>query len=657
MAQCSSVVGGSFDFGLDRRLTKAVARLGYVTPTEVQARVIPLAMQGKDLLVRARTGSGKTAAYALPMLQKILSAAGAPDTAAGTKALVLVPTRELCVQIRDHVWAIMQYCRDVVSLAALSADAGTQQAQLRGRPDVVIATPGRLLRAVQLQRRRGECAALAACSLQGSLETLIVDEADLVLSYGYTEDVRTIVTRVMPKVCQCFLMSATFTDELLALEKLILHNAVVLKLGDECAGTALLQHYVRVPPEDKPLLLYALLKLGIIRGKTVFFVNSVDRCYRVKLLLEQFCVQSAVLNAELPQMSRDHIIDQFNRGIIEYLIATDDIGSHQDTTGDVSRGMSEYGASTTTNGGKCASSHRANTRQPPVLSPQSAPNMVGADFGVQRGVDFKNVDTVVNYDFPQSVEAYMHRIGRTARGGAGGAALSIVTPRSDLRQRHRRGTCSAICGRDEDEAVLARVQQAQLPCLAASKRSTSGIVPLAPQQPSLLDIDMRELDGFRYRVEDVRRAVTTIAVRDARLREIKMEIVNSKTLRGHFHENPRDLQILRHDAHLQPSKVQSHLATIPPYLRPRSMRGNAGNGHTHNTKKRRRSTSRDDGGLSRTLLGAPSRDADMDAWAAPASRASGGGDGKLGLGGGLRHRKGRQVKSKRKRASTDSNVW
>ena len=572
----------AFDFGLDRRLIKAVALLGYANPTEVQARVIPLALEGKDLLVRARTGSGKTAAYALPMLQKIL-AAEAPACAVGTKALVLVPTRELCVQIRDHVWAIMQYCRDVVSITALSADAGTQQAQLREHPHVVISTPGRFLRAVQMQQqhRGGNCAALASCALQRSLETLVVDEADLILSYGYSEDVRTIITRAVPKVCQCFLMSATFTDELLALEKVLLHSAVVLKLDGDCAGTAL-QHYVRVPPGDKPVLLYALLKLGIVRGKAVVFVNSVDRCYRVKLLLEQFCVPAAVLNAELPQLSRDHIIDQFNRGLVKYLIATDDAkpqrhGARQHT------GNSSTGCVARTGVGCDANGCRVDARGlVGVASTESGRGADGStDFGVQRGVDFKNVDTVVNYDFPDSVEAYMHRIGRTARGGAVGTALSLVTHRDGVHRTHRRAKRSVGCGNGEDEIVLAQVQrhQSSLAPPGPHLHSAAAFVPRAHgtesgaglEQPSLLDIDIRELDGFRYRVEDVQRAVTTVAVRDARLREIKMEMVNSKKLREHFHEHPHDLQTLRHDAHLQPSNVQPHLASIPPYLYPSSL--------------------------------------------------------------------------------------
>jgi ATP-dependent RNA helicase DDX56/DBP9 len=191
------------DLGLDRRLLKACAKAGFIYPTLVQSKCIPLALKGKDLLVRARTGSGKTAAYGLPLLQKLLARREAqPDAPPAVRAVVLVPTRELVEQVRGQLWELMAYCRDCLGLLALVDDnMSAQQAQLRDRPDIVVATPARLV----AHLRAGNI------SLKGSVETLVVDEADLVLSYGYREDVKAI-TAHLPKICQGFLMSATLSQ-------------------------------------------------------------------------------------------------------------------------------------------------------------------------------------------------------------------------------------------------------------------------------------------------------------------------------------------------------------------------------------------------------------------------------------------------------------
>lgn len=171
--------------GLDNRLRKAVQRLGHVRPTLVQSKCLPLAItSGRDLLVRAKTGSGKTLAYCLPLLQKILRSSEASNHAPGVRAVILVPTRELCSQVFRTLQSLVYYCDEVVSLAVLSAtrgrgtkaqqDLARQKAMLRDRPDVIVATPAGLLTHI----RNGDV------ELKETMETLVVDEADLVLSFG-----------------------------------------------------------------------------------------------------------------------------------------------------------------------------------------------------------------------------------------------------------------------------------------------------------------------------------------------------------------------------------------------------------------------------------------------------------------------------------------
>ncbi len=352
----------AFDFGLDRRLIKAVSRMGFVYPTLVQSKAVPLALEGKDLLVRARTGSGKTAAFALPTLHKVLltkaeqqqereeasggaaaaaaAAAAATTTRAGKKkqqqqqqqqqqhpgkavprgvlAVVLVPTKELCDQTYRTFWDLTYYCRDVINVQALvgGGDAATmsaQQALLRDRPDVLISTPSRLLSHLQAGN----------VVLKDSVQTLVMDEADLILSFGYDEDVKQVVA-ALPRIYQGMLMSATLSPELDDLKRVVLHSPAVLKLEEGRTDGDLLQFYVPLPEADKLLLVFVFLKLGVLEGKGLFFVNSLDGCYSLKLFLEQFSIRAAVLNAELPLNSRLHTLQEFNRGIFDFLIATDE---------------------------------------------------------------------------------------------------------------------------------------------------------------------------------------------------------------------------------------------------------------------------------------------------------------------------------------------
>lgn len=530
------------EIGLDYRLRKAVARLGHVRPTLVQSKCLPLAISsGRDLLVRAKTGSGKTLAYCLPLLQKVLSNKQGTKDKPGVRGIILVPTRELCTQVYNQLTQLIYYCDDVVSLAILSigrvrTDARTeeeldrQEAMLRDNPDIIVATPNGLLTNIRNK----------ALDLRETVETLVVDEADLVLSFGNSDDINEIV-KSLPRIYQGMLMSATLSPELESLKKIVLNSPVTLKLEDEeesQSSSALKQFYVKLPKIDKNLVLYVFLKLGLLRGKGLLFVNSTDAGYRLKLFLEQFHIRSAVLNAELPFCSRLNIIEQFNVGNFDYLIATDSSADAEiSTTPDDSN----------------------NNRKVSDDKNQSK------EYGVSRGMDFYRVSFVVNFDVPPNAGSYAHRIGRTARGGAKGVALTFVNTNSI-----------------EETEILESIQDSQ-PRISLSGASTDNLqASLAEfneetglheqRQPLPLDFDLQEIEGFRYRVEDVQRAVTKTAVRETRAAELKAEILNSDRLQSHFEANPADLQLLAHDrvaTHV--SRVQAHLKNVPKYLLPRGM--------------------------------------------------------------------------------------
>ncbi|KAE8619005.1 hypothetical protein XENTR_v10009565 [Xenopus tropicalis] len=507
------------ELGLDDRLLKSIADLGWAKPTLIQEKAIPLALEGKDLLARARTGSGKTAAYSIPIIQNLLQAKMTVSEQA-IRVLILVPTKELGQQVQQMIRQLTVYCARDIKVADISgqADISAQRPILMEKPDIVVGTPSRVLTHMTQQ----------TICVRDTLQALVIDEADLVFSFGFEEDLKNLLCQ-LPKIFQSFLMSATFSEDVQALKELVLHNPVTLKLEESQLpdSSQLTQYHIQCEEEDKFLLLYTLLKLSLIRGKTIIFVNEVDRSYRLKLFLEQFSIPACVLNSELPIHSRCHIISQFNQGFYDYIIATDE-HSLADPSVKGRRGEGKK------KGGK---------------------GQKGQDkeYGVSRGIDFQNVSTVLNFDFPQSVDSYIHRAGRTARANNPGVALTFVA-------------------------------HTELPLLSEVEEALGGGVPdehvLKPYR-----FCMEEVEGFRYRCRDAMRSVTKQAIKEARLKEIKEELLNSEKLKTYFEDNPRDFQLLRHDKPLHPAIVKPHLKNVPEYLIPPALRAVA---DIHNRKRKRR---------------------------------------------------------------------
>ncbi|KAI0917991.1 hypothetical protein AcW1_006982 [Taiwanofungus camphoratus] len=586
----------SFSHILDSRILRALADLGFARPTLVQKKAIPLALENRDVLARARTGSGKTAAYSIPVVQKILNAkANIPSeelTKQVTRALILVPTRELAEQVSAHLNGLLAYCDKEVIVGNVSAGTSThmQRTLLSDNPDIVIATPSRAL--VLLQSK---------AMILNSLDTLVIDEADLILSYGHDEDVRQIFNGgYLPKLYQSFLMSATMTEDVEALKGLALRTPVILKLEeDEDDAANLTQYSVRCSEVDKFLLTYVILKLKLIKGKCILFVNDVDRCYRLKLFLEQFSIKSCVLNSELPLNSRYHVVQEFNKGVYDYIIASDESASRaeQDSEDepeeeevdeqseeftstqrepvpeqlDISDGETERPSTSRISHKRkrigdslpadTASSSKASTNS---NKRKHRRRNGDAEYGVSRGVDFVDVSCVINFDLPSSARSYTHRIGRTARAGRSGIALSFVVPRE---QWGRNKVVGCVESSKEDERVFARVEREQ------GGRGS---------QIKEYRFDLKQVEAFRYRMEDALRAVTRSAIKEARIKELKTEILTSEKLKAHFEDNPNDLEYLRHDKPLHPTRVQSHMKHVPKYLLPRiaPVAGGEGGGDT-----------------------------------------------------------------------------
>ncbi|KAL5322370.1 hypothetical protein ACEPPN_010343 [Leptodophora sp. 'Broadleaf-Isolate-01'] len=527
--------------GLDSRLLQGITKQKFQTPTLVQSKAIPLALEGRDILARAKTGSGKTAAYLLPILHSILKRKQTSTTQC-TSALILVPTRELADQVLKVVESFSAFCtKDIraVNLTQKVSDA-VQRSLLADSPDIVIATPARA--SVNLNT--------VAFSLD-NLVHLVIDEADLVLSYGYDEDLQN-VAKIMPKGVQTILMSATLTSEVETLKGLFCRDPVVLKLEEaEAEGEGVSQFVVKCAEEEKFLLTYVIFKLKLIKGKCIIFVGDIDRCYRLKLFLEQFGTRSCILNSELPVNSRIHVVEEFNKNVYDIIIASDE----HEVLGDEDEPKEDNGEEEpeATNGKADGEKEKKVEHEAQHSKKKRKTAKRDREYGISRGIDFKNVACVLNFDLPTSSKSYTHRIGRTARAGQTGMALSFVVP-AELYRKHKP---TSIESAKDDEKVMAKIVKHQI-------KKGKEVKPY--------NFDMKQVEAFRYRMGDALRAVTGIAIREARTRELRQELIKSEKLKRHFEENPEDLHHLRHDGELRPARVQSHMKHVPEYLLPKEGR-------------------------------------------------------------------------------------
>ena len=287
-----------------------------------------------------------------------------------------------------------------------------------------------------------------------------------------------------------------------------------------------------------------------------------------------------MLNSELPVNSRIHVVEEFNKNVYDIIIASDEheiLGDEED--GRVQRrGVKDKDmARSNVSGSAYSQPDGPGTTSSPPPYENEATTVVAVEgsaveprkkkrksvkrdkeYGISRGIDFKNVACVLNFDLSTTAKSYTHRIGRTARAGKNGMALSFVVP-AELYRKHRP---TSVATTEHDEEVLAKIIKQQ------SKKGKE----IKPYH-----FDMKQVDAFRYRMSDALRAVTRLAIREARTRELRQELLKSEKLKRHFEENPGDLHHLRHDGELRAARVQPHLKHVPNYLMPSNgKRGIAG---------------------------------------------------------------------------------
>ncbi|ASV81014.2 DEAD/DEAH box helicase [Enterococcus hirae] len=338
---------------LSPELLKSVERAGFEEATPIQSETIPLALSGKDVIGQAQTGTGKTAAFGLPMLEKI-------DTNRHElQGLVIAPTRELAIQTQEELYRLGRDKRVRVQAVYGGADIGRQIRGLKDRPHIVVGTPGRMLDHINRHTLK-----------LGTVETLVLDEADEMLNMGFLEDIESIISKV-PEERQTLLFSATMPPAIKNIGVKFMKSPTHVKIkAKEMTADLIDQYYVRAKEYEKFDIMTRLFdvqtpELTIVFGRTKRRVDELARG------LEARGYRAEGIHGDLSQQKRMSVLRSFKNGHLDILVATD----------------------------------------------------VAA-----RGLDISGVTHVYNYDIPQDPESYVHRIGRTGRAGKGGMSVTFVTP-------------------------------------------------------------------------------------------------------------------------------------------------------------------------------------------------------------------------------------
>jgi len=347
------------DLGLSEPLLKAVSEKGYTTPSPIQAQAIPAVISGRDVMAAAQTGTGKTAGFTLPLLEKLSKGGTAQSRVQSNnvRALVLTPTRELAAQVSDSIATYGKYLNLHSTVVFGGVKINPQMIRLRQGVDVLVATPGRLMdlynqNAVKFSQ----------------LEVLILDEADRMLDMGFIRDIKKIIA-LLPKHRQNLLFSATFSADIRALAKGLVHKPLEISVNPEnSTAEKVTQWLTPVDKKRKPAVLTHLIKENAW-GQVLVFTKTKHGANKLTRHLEAEGLTAAAIHGNKSQGARTKALASFKDGRVQILVATD----------------------------------------------------IAA-----RGIDIDLLPNVVNFDLPNVPEDYVHRIGRTARAGNTGQAVSLV---------------------------------------------------------------------------------------------------------------------------------------------------------------------------------------------------------------------------------------
>ncbi len=349
----TSIASPFAQFGFDESILRGIGAAGFETPRPIQFDTIPAGREGRDVLGLAQTGTGKTAAFALPMLDRLYGG----GRAKGPRALVLAPTRELATQIAEEIRVLSTFTK----LKSLTIYGGVSMRNqidaLRGRPDIIIGCPGRVLDLIGQGHLR-----------LGSVETLVLDEADHMFDMGFLPDIKKIIA-TLPEHRQNLLFSATMPKEIRGLANDLLNNPHVVELAHAAPASTIDHALYLVPDQRKKVLLETILKSKECETAIVF-TRTKHRARRLADQLKKAGHNAVGLQGSMTQGQRDRAMNGFRSRRFDILVATD----------------------------------------------------IAA-----RGIDVSNVSHVINFDVPRTAEDYTHRIGRTGRAEREGVALTFVT--------------------------------------------------------------------------------------------------------------------------------------------------------------------------------------------------------------------------------------
>jgi superfamily II DNA/RNA helicase len=300
-------------FGLDPRLVAAVRALGYLKPTPIQSKAIPIVMSGKDVMGAAQTGTGKTAGFALPILHRLMPFASTSMSPARhpVRALILAPTRELADQVATNVqqYAAQSPLRCAVVFGGV--DMNPQTEALRAGVEVIVATPGRLLDHLQSKN-----------TSLGQVQTVVLDEADRMLDMGFLPDISRIL-QLLPKQRQSLMFSATFSEEIKRLAANFLNEPVLVEVSQRnSTSTNVRQELVKVHESEKSAALLALLRQRDL-SQVLVFVNTKIGARRLAQLLQREGVNADAIHGDKTQDERMKALEAFKAGTIRVLVATD----------------------------------------------------------------------------------------------------------------------------------------------------------------------------------------------------------------------------------------------------------------------------------------------------------------------------------------------
>ncbi|MDE3053126.1 MAG: DEAD/DEAH box helicase [Gemmatimonadota bacterium] len=291
--------------GLSPRTLRAVEDLGYREPTPIQAQAIPLILQGRDIIGLAQTGTGKTAAFTLPLVDRLL------DGPRRTRALILTPTRELCVQVEENVRNYARHAELDVAPVYGGMPLEPQQAKLRAGVDVVVATPGRMIDHLERQN-----------VVFDDLEVLVLDEADRMLDMGFAPQINRIVAEI-PSYRQTLLFSATMPPEVEALARKYLRKPAVVQIGLRSSAASTVAHAVYPVPADRKTSLLAELLRKEGMDSVLVFTRTKHGADRVVRQLEHEGISATAMHADKTQAQRTKALADFKAGAIRVLVATD----------------------------------------------------------------------------------------------------------------------------------------------------------------------------------------------------------------------------------------------------------------------------------------------------------------------------------------------